>query len=154
MRRWASASRGEDTGGTSGEVPLQITRENVLSFCRQTMPRAPMPPSPLVGSCRLEFSRQKVAAFFLFPVHRCVLRRFSRVQLFATLWTVARQAPLSMGFSGPEHWSGLPCPPPGDLPDPETEPMFHDSCMGRGASLPLVPPGKPRAPSPKAIDNY
>ena len=36
-------------------------------------------------------------------------------------WTVARQAPLSMGFSRQEHWSGLPCPPPGDLPDPEME---------------------------------
>ena len=45
----------------------------------------------------------------------------SRVRLFATLWTVARQAPLSMGVSGREHWKGLPCPPPGDLPHPEIE---------------------------------
>ena len=37
---------------------------------------------------------------------------FSRVQLSATPWTVVRQAPLSMGFSTQEHWSGLPCPPP------------------------------------------
>ena len=51
-----------------------------------------------------------------------MLSCFSRVQLFVTLWTVARQAPLSMGFSRQEYWSGLPCPPPGDLPDPETEP--------------------------------
>ena len=50
-----------------------------------------------------------------------MLSRFSRVQLFATLWTVARQAPLSMGFSRQEYWSGLPCPPPGDLPDLGTE---------------------------------
>ena len=41
----------------------------------------------------------------------------SHVQLFATLWTVARQAPLSMGFSRQEYWSGLPGPYPGDLPD-------------------------------------
>ena len=41
----------------------------------------------------------------------------SRVRLFATPWTVARQAPLSMGFSRPEYWGGLPFPPPGDLPD-------------------------------------
>ena len=41
-----------------------------------------------------------------------MLRCFSRVWLFATPWTVARQAPLSMGFSWQEHWSGLPCPPP------------------------------------------
>ena len=44
----------------------------------------------------------------------------SRVQLFTT-WTVAHQAPLSMGFSRREYWSGLPCPPPGDLPDPGIE---------------------------------
>ena len=41
----------------------------------------------------------------------------------ATLWTVACQAPLSMGFSRQEYWSRLPCPPPGDLPDPGIEPM-------------------------------
>ena len=41
--------------------------------------------------------------------------QFSLVQLFVTLWSVARQAPLSMGFSRQEYWSGLPCPPPGDL---------------------------------------
>ena len=46
----------------------------------------------------------------------------SHVQLFETPWTVARQAPLSMGFSRQEHWSGLPCPPPGDLPHPGNEP--------------------------------
>ena len=42
----------------------------------------------------------------------------SHVQLYVTPWTVARQAPLSMGFSRQEQWSGLPCPPPGGLPDP------------------------------------
>ena len=42
--------------------------------------------------------------------------------LSATPWTGARQAPLSMGFSRQEYCSGLPCPPPGDLPDPGTEP--------------------------------
>ena len=46
----------------------------------------------------------------------------SLVQLFVTLWTVARQAPLSMGFSRPEYWSGLPCPPPGDHLNPGVEP--------------------------------
>ena len=40
------------------------------------------------------------------------------VWLFETLWTVARQAPLSIGFSRKKYWSGLPCPPPGDLSDP------------------------------------
>ena len=50
----------------------------------------------------------------------CVL---SCVRLLATPWTVARQAPLSLRFSRQEYWRGLPCPPPGDLPNPETEPM-------------------------------
>ena len=44
------------------------------------------------------------------------------VQLFATLWTVAYQAPPSMGFSRQKYWSGLPFPSPGDLPDPGTKP--------------------------------
>ena len=47
----------------------------------------------------------------------CVLSHFSLVRLFATAWTVALQAPLSMGFSRKEYWNGLPCPPPGDLPN-------------------------------------
>ena len=46
----------------------------------------------------------------------------SHVQFFVTPWTVAHQAPLSMGFLRQEFWSGLPCPPPGDLPDPRVEP--------------------------------
>ena len=53
----------------------------------------------------------------------CMLNHFSCVQLFVTLWTVACQAPLSMGFSRQEYRSGLPCPPPGDLPDPGIEPV-------------------------------
>ena len=43
-------------------------------------------------------------------------------KIFATPWTLARQAPLFMGFSRQEYWGGLPCPPPGDLPDPGIEP--------------------------------
>ena len=52
----------------------------------------------------------------------CLLSHFSRVRLCAILWTGARQAPLCMGFSRQGYWSGLPCPPPGDLPDPGIEP--------------------------------
>ena len=51
-----------------------------------------------------------------------MLSGFSHVRLCATLWTVAWQVPLSMGFSRREYWSGLPCPPLGDLPNPGTEP--------------------------------
>ena len=53
---------------------------------------------------------------------KCVCQSLSRVRLFATTWTVARQASLSMGFSRQEYWSGLPFPSPEDLPDPGIEP--------------------------------
>ena len=53
----------------------------------------------------------------------CVLRCFSCAQLFATLWIMAHQVPLSMGFPGQKDWSELPCPPPGDLPDPGIQPV-------------------------------
>ena len=52
-----------------------------------------------------------------------MLSRFCHVQLFVTPWTVARQTSLSIGFSRKVYWGGLPCPPPGDLPDPGIEPV-------------------------------
>ena len=58
----------------------------------------------------------------------------SRVQLFATPWTITCQAPLSMRLSRQEDWSGLPCPSPGDLPDPGIEPRSPTS---QANSLPL-----------------
>ena len=75
-----------------------------------------------------------------------MLRHFIRVQLFATLWAVAHQASLSMGFLRQEYWSGLPCPPPGDLLIPGTEPTsLHLLSLlhWQACSLPLVPPRKP-----------
>ena len=51
-----------------------------------------------------------------------MLSHFSCVQFFAILWSVAHQAPLSMGFSRQEYWSGLSFPSPGDLPDPGIKP--------------------------------
>ena len=53
----------------------------------------------------------------------CLLSQFSHVWVFMTLWTIALQAPLSMGFSRWEYWNGLWCPPPGDLPHPGIEPV-------------------------------
>ena len=64
----------------------------------------------------------------------------SRVRLFVTLCTVARQASLSMGFSRQEYWSGLPFPSSGDLPDPGTEPAFPALAGGFFAT---EPSGKP-----------
>ena len=66
-----------------------------------------------------------------------VLSRFSPIQLFASPWSTAHQAPLSMGFSRQEYWSGLPCPPPGDLPEPGVEPTSPESPGFQAISLPL-----------------
>ena len=63
--------------------------------------------------------------------------------LFTALWTVAHQAPLSMGFSRQEYWSGLPFPPPGDLPDPGTEPVSLMCPALAGEFLPLSHLGSP-----------
>ena len=62
----------------------------------------------------------------------CELSLFSHVWLFATLWTVAHQAPLFMGFSRQEYWSGLPCPPPGASSWPrDWTHISYVSCIGR-----------------------
>ena len=60
------------------------------------------------------------------------------VRLFGTLWTVACQAPLPIGFPRQEHWSGLPFPPPGDLPDLGIEPMSYVSPVLQEDSLLLA----------------
>ena len=61
----------------------------------------------------------------------------------AVPWTVALQAPLSMGFFRQEHWSGLPFPSPGDLPDPGVEPASPVAPALAGRFLTTEPPGKP-----------
>ena len=77
--------------------------------------------SDLSGACSVTSFRPNLSNHVLLHTLCCMLSRFSRVQLFATPWTAAHQAPLSMGFSRQEYWSGLPCPPPGGLPDPGIE---------------------------------
>ena len=72
--------------------------------------------------------------------YACML---SRVRLFATPWTVACQAPLSMGFSRQEYWSGLPFPPPGNLSDPGIESASPASPVLAGRFSTTEPPGKP-----------
>ena len=69
-----------------------------------------------------------------------LLSHYSCIRLFATLWTVACEAPLSTEFSRQEYWSALPCPPPGDLPNPGTEPL---SPSLQEDSLPLSYQGSP-----------
>ena len=68
-------------------------------------------------------------------MHMCILRH---VQLFVTLWTVAQQAPLSMGFPRQENQNGLPFPIPGDLHDSETKPTFPVSLALASDSLLLL----------------
>ena len=70
----------------------------------------------------------------------CVLRL---VQHFAIPWTVACQAPLSMGFLRKEYWGGLPFPPPGDVPDPGVEPMSPVSPALTRGFFTTEPPEKP-----------
>ena len=79
--------------------------------------------------------------YYMVSMNSQVLNHFSRVWLCATLWTIAHQAPPSVGFSRQEYCSGLPRPAPGDLPDPGIEPselLLH----WQVGFLPLVPPGK------------
>ena len=72
-----------------------------------------------------------MSAFILGVVRVCVLSHFSRVQLFAIIWNIACQALLSIGFSRPEDWSGLPFPSPGDLPNRDGTQGSYVSYIGR-----------------------
>ena len=72
------------------------------------------------------------------------LKSLSCIQLFGTPWTVAHQAPLSVGFSRQEYWSGVPFPSPGDLLDPGIKP---GSPTLQADALPSEPPGKPKSHS-------
>ena len=77
-----------------------------------------------------------------------VLSCFSCVQLCATLWTLAYHAPLSVGLSRQEYWSGWLCPPPGDCLDPGIKPTSLKSNLHwQASSLPAAPPGKPLSSS-------
>ena len=84
------------------------------------------------------FLELKSAFITKIPLHLCACTQsFSRVQLFATLWTVAYQAPLSIGFWGQEYCSGLSFSPSGDLPSPGTESMSLCLLHRQADSLPL-----------------
>ena len=80
----------------------------------------------------------------------CVLSRFSCIQHFATLWTVAHQAPLSMGFPRQQYWSGLPCPLPGDLSDPRIRTQVSCSSYTAARFCTAEPPGSPDIMGPQS----
>ena len=94
-------------------------------------PPVPTPPSfaPILPSVKVHFQMARGESpslwvpMYLFSLYGvCMLSHFNHVQLFVTLWTVACHDPLSMGCSRQEYRSGLPCPPPGDLPDTGIKP--------------------------------
>ena len=94
----------------------------------------------------MSFLNEDIGHIVQHPLHlpincMCVPGHFSCVRPFATLWIVAHQAPLSMGFSRHEHWSGLPCPPQGIFPTQELSNLHL--LHWQADSLPLAPPGKP-----------
>ena len=80
------------------------------------------------------------AAYGILAPLKVKVKSLSCVRLFAIPWTVAYQAPLSMGFSRQEYWSGLPFPSPGDLPNTGIKPGFPAL---QADSLTSEPPGKP-----------
>ena len=81
------------------------------------------------------------------------VKSLSHVRLFATLWTIAHQAPLSTGFSRQEYWSGLPFPSPGDLPNPGIEPRSPSLQADALTSEPLGKPCKTLNVVPKIKEN-
>ena len=101
----------------------------------QTQPKGPLVDKGLNTFLNIHISNGFLGVF--------VLSRFSRFWLFATLWTVAPQAPLSMGFSRQEHCSGLPCLLQGIFMTQGSN--LHLFCLlhWQVGSLPLAPPGKP-----------
>ena len=107
VTKWSRTLRGDSlSGGEQGGGKLLLVREAswILFLGNNTHQGASLTSLTLRG--------------FL-----CMCAKsFSHVQLSVTLWTISCQVPLSMGFSRQEYWSGLFCPPPGDLPDPGVEP--------------------------------
>ena len=84
-------------------------------------------------------------------MYACMLSCFSCVHLFVTLWTIACQAPLSIGFSRKEYWGGLPFPPAEDLPNPGIEPASPVTPALTGSSLLLAQLGSPKKLIPNLV---
>ena len=92
------------------------------------------------GDFAVKVTLKHKASLLLISLAVVVVQSLSHVRFFATLWTVARQAPLSMEFFRQEYWSGLPFPSPGDLPDPGIE---QTSPALAGRFFTTEPLGKP-----------
>ena len=96
----------------------------------------------LIWNCIFQFLTSTLFVLNFLHRHVHVLSHFIPIQHFATLWTLAHQAPLSMEFSRQAYWSGLPFPPPGDLPNLGTTPMSLESSALAGGFFTTEPPGK------------
>ena len=98
----------------------------------------PIPVNPISYSFNWGW-RHETEIYFFYSDYACVLSSFSCAWLLTAPWTKAHQAWLSMGFSRQEYWSGLPCPPPGDLPNPRIKPTPLFLLHWQAGSL---PPGR------------
>ena len=123
------------------EVGTKGTNENLGEASRaQNQPPVPAPHKWVCPHHQTQYSDRE--AGMQVCVHTKSLE--SCVQLFATLWTVAHQASLSMGFSRQEYWNGLSFPSPGDLPNPGIEPASPVAhALQKDSLLTTEPPGKP-----------
>ena len=106
-----------------------LSNQNSMVHAQKQKNRVPRNRTMHLWSVNLQQSGQE---YSMEKSHACVLSHFSHAWLPVTPWTAAHQAPLSMGSSRQKYWSGLPCPPPGDLPNPGIEPRLLTSpCIGR-----------------------
>ena len=124
-----------------GIFQARILEWVAVPFCRgsswpRDRPGSPVAPALQADSLMLSHWRSPQES-------ESKVKSFSCVQLFATPWTVAHQAPPSVGFSRQEYWSGLPFPPAGDLPNSGMEPRSPALEAGALTSEPPGEPGKP-----------
>ena len=103
----------------NGILRYYIKDQKFISIWNQSSAHMLQRPSLLDGNLSLFPCDSGICMYF---IYMGMLSHLSHVRLFVTLWTVACWAPLSMGFSKQEYWSGLPFPPSGYPPDPEVEP--------------------------------
>ena len=109
-------------GSLFTQVPFFICRLRIPLTCCRGNPRALFPNGPGVPKvCCILYHFWGIFYRCINTFYVFVLSCFSHVQVFVTPWTVTHQAPLCMGFSSQEYWSGLPFSPLGDLPDPGVE---------------------------------
>ena len=127
-----------------------LPRDSIRFYRLRSQRSRTVPPTPSYFRCQLQAQGSPVLLTHWLQIevshdflHACVLSHFSHVRLFANPWNVARQAPLSMGFSRQEYWRGSPCPPPGNPPNPGIKPSSPEAPALQADSSPLSHLGKP-----------